>query len=399
MLQSLPDDHILQCFLLAQSGHAAMSDLSPLSGEERKLDFGAVRSVDDPKQTVRPWKLSKICLRSNRQRRGMKAMRRREFLGISVCLALLPLAAHAQKSPARIGLLASGAATSLYTLNLIKAIKQGLFESGLVEGRDYSLQSRYAEGKYERFPALAQELAQTGVTIILAHTIASVRAAQRLNPPIAVVMLSINDPVGAGLVASLSRPAGNTTGLANLEEDLTTKLLEFQRIIVPTATTMAALFNPGNPTHSYFLKNLRTQAEAFSMKLLPAELKTPDALDDVFTELAAQRPDTLQIMSDSGIFDLSDRIAALAQIHRIPSFATLPEFVGAGGLLAYGASRRRLFVRSGYYVKRILEGSQPGDLPVEQPTRVELSINVRTAKALNLVVPTTLLAQADEVVE
>jgi putative tryptophan/tyrosine transport system substrate-binding protein len=122
----------------------------------------------------------------------------------------------------------------------------------------------------------------------------------------------------------------------------------------------------------YFLNNLRTQAEAFSMMLLPAELKNPDALNDVFTELVAQRPDTLQIMSDSGTFDLSDRIAALAQMHRIPSFATLPEFAGAGGLLAYCASRRRLFIRSGYYVKRILEGAQPGDLPVEQPTRVEL---------------------------
>jgi putative ABC transport system substrate-binding protein len=326
-------------------------------------------------------------------------MRRRDFLGISGIVALLPLGVQAQKLPARIGLLASGAPTSLYTQNLIKAIKQGLFESGLVEGRDYSLESRYAEGKYERFPALAQELAQTGATIILAHTIASVRAAQRLIPSISVIMLSINDPVGAGLVASLSKPAGNTTGLANLEEDLTTKLLEFQRIIVPAATTMAALFNPGNPTHSYFLKNLQTQAETFSMKVLPAELKTPEVLDDVFTELATQRPDTLQIMSDSVIFDLSDRIAALAEMHRIPSFATLPEFVGAGGLLAYGASRRRLFIRSGYYIKRILQGSQPGDLPVEQPTRVELSINVRTAKALGLAVSTTLLAQADEVVE
>jgi putative tryptophan/tyrosine transport system substrate-binding protein len=326
-------------------------------------------------------------------------MRRREFLGITGSLALLPLAVRAQKSPARIGLLASGVATSLYTLNLVKAIKQGLLESGLVEGRDYSLQFRYAEGKYERFPALAQELAQTGVSIILAHTIASVRAAQRINPPVAIVMLSINDPVGAGLVASLSKPAGNTTGLANLEEDLTTKLLEFQRIIVPKATTLAALVNPGNPTHSYFLEKLRTQAEAFGMKVLPAELKTPDALEDVFTELAAQRPDTLQIMSDAGIFDLGERIAALAQMHRIPSFATSPEFVEAGGLLAYGASRRRLFIRSGYYIKRILAGSKPADLPIEQPTRVELSINIRTAKALDLAVPTTLLAQADEVVE
>jgi putative ABC transport system substrate-binding protein len=314
-------------------------------------------------------------------------------------LALLPLGVHAQKSPARIGLLGSGAPTSLYTLNLVKAVKQGLLDSGLVEGRDYSFQSRYAEGRYERFPALAQELAQTGVTIILAHTIASVRAAQSLNPPVAVVMLSINDPVGAGLVASLSKPGGNTTGLANLEEGLTSKLLEFQRIIVPTAATMAALFNPGNPTHPYFLETLRAQAEAFSMGLVPAELKSPDALEDVFAELAAKRPDTLQIMSDAGIFDLGERIAALAQMHRIPSFATSPEFVEAGGLLAYGASRRRLFVRSGYYVNRILAGSQPADLPVEQPTRVELSINMRTAKALNLVVPTTLLARADEVVE
>src|SRR6185369_17094398 len=187
-------------------------------------------------------------------------MRRRDFLGIFGFLVLLPLGVHAQKSPASIGLLASGAAPSLYTQNLIKAIKQGLFEFGLVEGRDYTFQSRYAEGKYERFPALAQELAQTGATIILAHTIASVRAAQRLNPPIAVVMLSINDPVAAGLVASLSKPGGNTTGLANLEEGLTSKLLEFQRIIVPTAATMAALFNPGNPTHPYFLETLRAQA-------------------------------------------------------------------------------------------------------------------------------------------
>jgi putative ABC transport system substrate-binding protein len=333
-------------------------------------------------------------------------MRRREFLGggvgflgITASLALWPPAAHAQKSPARIGLLASGAATSLYTLNLIKAVKQGLGESGLVEDRDYAFEIRYAEGQYDRFPALARELAQTGATIILAHTIASVRAAQRLGPAVAVVMLSINDPVGAGLVASLAKPGGNTTGLANLEEDLTTKLLEFQRIIVPTATTIAALVNPGNPTHRYFLDRLRTRAEAFGMRLVPAELKTPDALEAVFAALAAQRPDTLQIMSDAGIFDLSERIAALAQLHRIPSFATSPDFAGAGGLLAYGASRRRLFIRSGYYVKRILAGSPPADLPVEQPTRVELAINIRTAKALNLTVPATLLAQADELVE
>ena len=135
------------------------------------------------------------------------------------------------------------------------------------------------------------------------------------------------------------------------------------------------------------------------MKVVPVELKAPDALEDVFADLAVQRPDSLQIMSDSGIFDLSERIASLALMHRIPTFATSPDFVEAGGLFAYGASRRRLFIRSGYYIKRILEGARPGDLPVEQPTRVELWINVRTAKALNLVVPMTLLAQADQVIE
>jgi putative tryptophan/tyrosine transport system substrate-binding protein len=135
------------------------------------------------------------------------------------------------------------------------------------------------------------------------------------------------------------------------------------------------------------------------MTVLPTELRTPDVLDDVFAGIAVQRPDLLQIMSDSGIFDLSERIASLALMHRIPSFATSPEFVGEGGLLAYGAARRRLFIRSAYYIKRILEGTRAGDLPVEQPTRVELWINVRTAKALNLVVPATLLAQADEVIE
>jgi len=314
-------------------------------------------------------------------------------------VALLPLRAYAQKSPARIGLLASGSAASLYTTSQIKAINQGLLESGLVEGRDYSLESRFAEGNYERFPALARELAQTGVTVILTNTIASVRAAQNLNPPVAVVMLSINDPVGAGLVATLSKPAGNTTGLANLNEDLTTKLLEFQRSVVPKAETIAVLFNPRNPTNPYFLEKLRVQADAFGMKVVSAELKAPGALEDAFAGLATQRPDALHVMSDSGIFDLSDRIAALALMYRIPSFATSPDFAGAGGLVAYGASRRRLFIRSGYYVKRILDGSQPGDLPVEQPTRVELWVNLRTAKALNLEIPATMIAQADEVVE
>jgi putative tryptophan/tyrosine transport system substrate-binding protein len=322
-------------------------------------------------------------------------MRRREFLCVLAgVVTAWPLTGHTQKPPVGIGLLASGAAGSIYSNRQIDAINQGLRDMGLIEGRDYVIEPRFASGNFERFPELARELAEARVRVILTNTIASVRAAQGLNPPIPVIMLSINDPVGAKLVAALSKPGGYTTGLANLNEDLTNKLLEFQRAVIPNAATIAGLYNPSNPTNPVFLAKLRTQAGAFGMKVLSAELKMPGALDATFAELAAQRPDALHIMSDSGIFDLSDRIAALSIAHRTPSFATYPDFAALGGLIAYGASRQRLFVRSGYFVKRILDGASPGDLPVEQPTRVELAINLRTAKILGLEIPQSLLTTA-----
>jgi putative ABC transport system substrate-binding protein len=330
---------------------------------------------------------------------GERKMRRREFLGaLVVPAATWPLRAHAQKAPASIGLLAGGTAGTLYSTRMIDAINQGLRSVGLIERRDYVIEARFAAGNYERFPELARGLAQARVSVILTNTIASVRAAQDLSPPIPVVMLSINDPVGAKLVATLSQPGGYTTGLANLTEDLTTKLLEFQRAVIPNAATIAVLYNPSNPTNPVFLEKIRTQAGAFGMKVLAAELK-PGALEAAVSGLAAQRPDTVHILSDTFILDLSDRIALLCLAHRLPSFATYPDFAALGGLLAYGTSRRQLFIRSGYFVKRILDGAKPGDLPVEQPTRVELSVNLKTASALSLEIPPTLLARADEVIE
>ena len=327
-------------------------------------------------------------------------MKRREFITLlGSAAATWPLRAYAQKPLATIGLLASGAAGSIYSGRQIDAINQGLRDMGLIEGRDYVIEPRFAAGNYERFPELARELAQARVSVILTNTIASVRAAQALNPPIPVIMLSINDPVGAKLIESLSRPGGYTTGLANLNEDLTSKLLEFQRTVVPNAATIAVLYNPSNPTNPVFLSKLRTQADTVGMKVVSAELKAPGALDSAFDGLVAQRLDAMHIMSDSGIFDLSDRIAALALAHRLPTFATFPDFAALGGLLAYGASRRQLFIRSGYFVKRILDGVKAGDLPVEQPTRVTLSINLKTAKVLGLVIQPTLLAITDEVIE
>ena len=270
-----------------------------------------------------------------------KPVRRREFISLIGGAAAWPIVARAQTSLHRIGFLASGAAESANSADQIDLLKQGFRENGLVEARDYMLEVRFAAGDYGRFPELARELAQAGVSVIMANTIASVRAAQRLTPPVPVVMLSINDPVGAGLVASLARPGGHTSGMATLGEDLTPKLLEFERAIVPKAKVIAVLFNPANPTNLAFLDKLRTQAEAIGLTVLPFALKSPDELDAVFASLAERTPGALQIIGDSGTFDLSDRIAALALAHMLPTFTSGTQFAKWGGLLAYGASRRQ----------------------------------------------------------
>ena len=327
-------------------------------------------------------------------------MRRRQFLGVlGGAVVALPYQAVAQKKLPRIGFLASGAAASINSDVQVKTIKRGLEANGLIEGSDYIFEARFSGGRYERFPELARELAEAGVSVILANTIASVRAAQNLVPPVAVVMMSINDPIGTGLIASLARPGGHTTGVATLAEDLTPKLIEFQRAILPNATSIAAIYNPANPTNSAFLKDLRERADAVGMSVAAIEVRSRDELEAAFAALPAHRPDVLQVISDSGLLDFSDRIAALAMMNRLPTFSTSPDFTRFGGLIAYGASREQLYLRSAYFVKRILDGANPGDLPVEQPSRIELWINLRTAKALNLTVPASLLAIADEVIE
>jgi putative ABC transport system substrate-binding protein len=187
-------------------------------------------------------------------------MRRREFIILIGAAAGWPLAARAQKTPIRVGFMASGAATSVNSAAQVDAIRQGLRANGLISGRDYLLEVRFAAGDYRRFPAMARELAQAGVRVILVSTIASVRAAQNLTPPVPVVMLAINDPVGSGLVASLARPGGFTTGTASLNQDLTPKILEIQREIIPKFKTMAALFNPANPSNPLYLDKLRATA-------------------------------------------------------------------------------------------------------------------------------------------
>lgn len=326
-------------------------------------------------------------------------MRRREFIAVIGGAAALPFAARAQKTPVRIGFLYAGSAGSLTATAHIAEINEGLRSNGMIEGRDYVLESRFVAGQYERFPAMALELAQAGARVILASTIAAVRAAQRLTPPVPVVMIAINDPVGTGLVASLARPGGHTSGMATLQEDLTAKILEFQRMIVPEAKVVGVILNPANPSNPPMVDNIRARAGAMGMTVHSVTLRLPEELDAALAALAAGKPDTLQILGDSANLDLGDQIAAFAIEHRLPFFASWLPIVELGGLLAYGASRRKLLIRAGYYVKRILDGADPADLPVEQPTQIDLWINLKTAKALGIDMPFQLQQLADRVIE
>lgn len=327
-------------------------------------------------------------------------MKRREFIGLVGGITVgWPLTAGAQKTPVRIGFLGSGTATSANSAAQIDAIKQGLRDNGLTDGKDYLLEPRFAAGNYQQFPEMARELAQAGVRVILAATIASVRAAQQLTPPVPVVMTAINDPVGSGLVTSLSRPGGVTTGMATLNQDITPKMLEIQRELVPNCKAMAALFNPANPSNLVYVDKLRAIAGESGITVEPVELKSPAGLSDAFAAMAARRTDALLIVADSGTLDQMDRIAASALAQKLPSFASIPEYAQFGGLAGYGPSQRQLNTRAAYFVKKILDGANPGDLPVEQPTRLDLVVNLRTAKALGLDAPPALLARADEVIE
>jgi putative ABC transport system substrate-binding protein len=324
-------------------------------------------------------------------------MRRREFITLIGAVAAAPFAAMAQKRLAVIGFMGSGAAET--SAHLLNAIVQGLRENGLIVGKDVQLVDRWAEGHYERFSAFARELSEKGAHVIIVTTIAGARAAQQTTSVIPIVMASMNDPVGNGLVASLARPGGNTTGMASLNQDLTPKLVEFLRAALPDATNAAVLFNPTNPSNAAYFENVRLHAVPRGITVQGFALSTPDKLDETFVAIAEKRPDVLLVIPDAATLDLGTRLAALSLKHRIPILSTDSDLTSVGGLISYGISRRENYRRSAYFVKRILDGASPADLPVEQPTRVRLSVNLKTAKELGVTLPPSLLSAADEVIE
>jgi putative tryptophan/tyrosine transport system substrate-binding protein len=326
-------------------------------------------------------------------------MRRREFIALlGGAAAAWPLAARAQQ-PAMpvIGFLVSGAADSFAIF--VDAFKQGMRDNGMVEDRDYVLDLHFADGDYSRFPTLAAKAAQRKPAVIVVTTISAARAAQRASSTIPIVMTGLIDPVGQGLITSLARPGGNTTGLANLAQDVMPKLVEILRGAFPAIKVIAVLFNPANPANRELSKAMPAQASSIGVTVRLVEFRGAGELDATFAPLTQQPPEALVVMSDAALYDLREPISALALKHRLPAIAYVPEFTDAGALMSYGPPRRAMYHRAAGYVKKILTGAKPADLPVEQPTQAELSINLRMAKALGITIPDTVLARADRVIE
>src|SRR5262249_19687987 len=328
-------------------------------------------------------------------------MRGREFITlIGGAAAGLSCAAARAQQPARpvIGFLASGSADSFAIY--VDAFKQGMLDNGMIEDRDYVLDLRFANGDYSRFPTLATEVAQRKPAAIIVTTISAARAAQRATATIPIVMTGLIDPVGLGLIASLARPGGNTTGLSNIAQDVMPKLVEILRAAFPTIKIIAILFNPANPANRELMsKEIPAQASSIGITLRPVEFRGAKELDATFVALGQQPPEALVVMSDAALYDLRERISALALKYRLPTIAYVPEFTDAGALMSYGPPRQAMYRRAAVYVKKILAGAKPADLPVEQPTQIELSINLQTAKTLGITIPDGLLARADRVVD
>jgi putative ABC transport system substrate-binding protein len=332
-------------------------------------------------------------------------MRRQAFVALLAwSIASCPLAAYAQPTgkAARVGYLTTGALESSDTLAMFDAFRHGLRELGYVEGQNILIEMRPADGKTDRFPTLAGELVRLGVDVIVATNSLAARAAQRATSTIPIVVPVMGDPVGDGLVASFARPGGNVTGLAFLGPQLLPKRLDLLKEALPNASRVAALWHPGaygESTMSEMIRETEATARRIGVDLRLVAVQNPDGLEQAFSTIAAERPDALIVYPSPMLFTERRRIVRLAEMHGLPCMAMGREFAELGGLIAYGASLGELHRRAAAYVHKVLSGSKPADLPVEQATRFELVINLKTARALGLEIPSTLLARADEVIE
>ena len=282
---------------------------------------------------------------------------------------------------------------------LLSAFKQGLQEFGYVEGKNLTLQLRFADGKLERVPGLATELVTLKVDIIVSFGTVTTIALQKATSTIPIVMASTFDPVGNGLVKTLARPGGNITGLSSLGGEIGGKHLEMLHSVVPKLSRVAVLLNPGNPANLLLLKGIQSAALKTSAMILPLEARTAPEIENAFFAMTQGKAGAVIVARDGLFIGQARQISELTLKNRLPSISEQAEHAEAGGLMSYGVNQREQFRRAATYVDKILKGAKPADLPVEQPAKFELVINLKTAKALGLTIPQSLLLRADEVIQ
>jgi putative tryptophan/tyrosine transport system substrate-binding protein len=331
-------------------------------------------------------------------------MRRRDFIAAFAGAAVCPIGARAQqpKKVARIGFLVTPSLESPEGRATLDALYQGLREHGYIDGQNVIVEVRAANSKIERFPALANELVGLNLDVIVASNTVAGRAVQQATTTIPIVVPVMGDPVGDGLVASLARPGGNTTGLTFLGPQLVPKRLALLKEALPTVVRVAALWHPGaygTRTMNDMMNDAERAAQILGLEFQPISARGPDELDKAFSAIADERADALMLFPSPMLFAERKRLVDLAAGLRLPLISMAKEFVQLGGLMSYGADIVDLFRLSGNYLDKILKGAKPADLPVEQPTKFELFINLKTAKLLGVEIPGSLLARADAVIE
>src|SRR4029453_10758848 len=325
-----------------------------------------------------------------------------QLIGLSVVLSLsmflAPLAAEAQPARVhRIGFISSASSSAMAARD--EAFRQGLSALGYVVGQNITIEYRWADGKNERLPGFAAELVNLKLDVIVTHGGGATRAVQQASTTTPIVIAAADDPLAAGLVASLARPGANITGLSLMTPDLTPKRLELLKEILPGLTRVAVLWNSANPISEPELRKAEAAARSLGLQLQSLGMRDPHEFATAFSSMKREHAGVVFMLPDAMFFGRRNEIVDLAESSRLPLVAHLREFADAGGLMTYGPNVADVHRRAATYVDKILKGAKPGDLPIEQPTKFELVINLKTAKTLGLSIPQSLLLRADEVIQ
>ena len=325
---------------------------------------------------------------------------KKQITVLSLCAVLLavgfPAQAQQPKTVQRIGYVGAGSPATAG--HHAQAFAQGLRELGYVEGQNIAIEHRWAEGKLESLPGFVADFIRLKVDVIISSATPAIRVAKEQTTTVPIVMAGVTDPVGNGFVASLARPGGNITGLTHVAPDLTGKRLELLKEVVPRLSRVAVLWNPKQPGQAVAYKESQAAAQTLKLTLISMEARNREEIERILSGTVKERAEAIFELPDPVIFLNRELIAQFAAKHRLPAMYSFREYVEAGGLMSYGTSFPSLFHRAATYVDKILKGAKPADLPVEQPTKFELIINLKAAKQIGLTIPPALLARADRVI-